>query len=150
MRELPVEGDGGREGLGLSGFEHEDDSKPRRMNSELPCSNEESEHRRKNHFHQANRKYLFEPSCQHHTHSEGYVQPSSLSPSHRSLVHFNSKRGMSEEQGTSGWTPGLKTRNETQPVDALLLKKLRDTGQKMSQVNIFLFNTAVFSLTLVC
>jgi len=91
MTELPVEGEGGKEGLGLSGFEHQDDSKSRRVNSELPCTNEDSEYRTKNHYHQANKKYLLKPSCQHHAHSEEYVHPSSLSPSHISLICFNSK-----------------------------------------------------------
>lgn len=59
-----MEGAAGQAGLGLSGCEHDNDSKPRSVNSELLCSNEESGHRTKNNFCQANKNHLFRPSYQ--------------------------------------------------------------------------------------
>lgn len=61
---------------------------------------------------------------------------------------LNSKWGMYKEQGMNGRTPGQNPKHQPVPVDALLLK--RDTGQKIPQVGIFLFNTVVFLLRLVC
>lgn len=100
----PVEGETGKDGLELKGSEHEGNSNLGRMNSDLPRSWSESEYRTKNYFCQANNKYLFELSCQQHTHSKEYLHLSAVPFPHLPAFLQFKMRNQWTDAGTDTWT----------------------------------------------
>lgn len=143
---LPEEGEGRKDGLELMGLNMRIIQTQAGWTVTCHVAIEEVNIGQWTIFNQANKKYLFELSCQQRTHSKEYVHPSLPLPSHISLLFFISKWGISGQM--LGQTTELWVRSSLS--NALLLSNWRDAGQ-MSQVSIiFLFNRVVFLLRPAC